>query len=123
MSNVNEKFDKLTVQLFRKDFKDAVKELEEKYKVHISLGTLTYDGSEVRGKMVARKGDKPVKKEINFQNQSSFQLNEIVGINHKTVSLDNRYKIIKINKKSIKVKNLQNIFNVVKVSPSLLVKI
>ena len=118
MSNVKEKFDKLTVQQFRRDFNDVVKELEEKYKVHISLGTLSYNDYEVRGKVIARKGDKPVKKEI-----SSFQLNEIVGINHKTVPSDNRYKVVKINKKTIKVRNLNNILNVVKVSPGLLVKV
>ena len=118
MSNVKEKFDKLTVQQFRRDFNDVVKELEEKYKVHISLGTLTYDEGEVRGKLTARKGDKPVKK-----SPQSFQLNEIVGINHKTVPSDNRYKVVKINKKTIKVKNVNNTFNIVKVSPSLLVKV
>ena len=118
MSNVKENFDKLTVQQFRRDFNKVVKELEDKYKVHISLGTLTYDKSEVRGKMIARKGNPPVKSTIN-----EFQLNEIVGINHKTVPSDNRYKVIKINKKSIKVKNVNNTFNIVKVSPSLLVKV
>ena len=118
MSNVKEKFDKLTVQQFRSDFNNVVKELEDKYKVHISLGTLSYNDYEVRGKVIARKGDKPVKKEI-----SSFQLNEIVGIDHKTVPWDNRYKVVKINKKSIKVRNLNNSFNIVKVSPSLLVKV
>ena len=118
MSNVKEKFDKLTVQQFRRDFDDAVKELEEKYKVHISLGTLSYNDYEVRGKLIARKGNKPVRKET-----SAFQLNEIVGIDHKTVPSDNRYKVVKINKKSIKVRNVNNSFNIVKVSPSLLVKI
>jgi len=118
MSNINAGFDKLTVQQFRRDFGDAVKELEKKYKVHISLGTLSYNDYEVRGKVIARKGDKPVKEEI-----SSFQLNEIVGINHKTVPSDNRYKVIKINKKTIKVQNVNNLFNVVKVSPGLLVKV
>ena len=118
MSNVKEKFDRLTVQQFRSDFKNVVKELEVKYKVHISLGTLTYDGDEVRGKLTARKGNPPVKSTIN-----EFQLNEIVSINHKTISSDNRYKIEKINKKTIKVRNMNNSFNVVKVSPSLLVKI
>ena len=81
MSNVNAGFDKLTVQQFRRDFDNVVKELEDKYKVHISLGTLSYNDYEVRGKLTARKGDKPVKEEI-----SSFQLNEIVSINHKTIS-------------------------------------
>jgi len=118
MSNINAGFDKLTVQQFRRDFGDAVKELEKKYKVHISLGTLTYDDYEVRGKLTARKGDKPVKKSPQL-----FLLGQIVGINHKTVPSDNRYKVIKINKKSIKVRNLNNTFNIVKVSPGLLVKV
>ena len=118
MSNVKENFDKLTVQQFRRDFDNVVKELEDKYKVHISLGTLSYNDYEVRCKLTARKVNRPVKKEI-----SSFQLNEIVGINHKTVPSDNRYKVVKINKKSIKVRNVNNSFNIVKVSPSLLVKV
>ena len=117
MSNVKEKFDRLTVQQFRRDFGDVVKELEVKYKVHISLGTLTYDGDEVRGKLTARKGDKPVKSTIN-----EFKFGDVVSINHKTVSSDNRYKVIKVNKKSIKVQNLNNTFNIVKVSPGLLIK-
>ena len=49
MSNVKKGFDKVTVGLFRNDFQDAVKELEAKYGVHISLGTLTYSEGEVRG--------------------------------------------------------------------------
>ena len=118
MSNVKEKFDKLTVQQFRSDFNNVVKELEDKYKVHISLGTLTYDRDEVRGKVIARKGDRPVKKSPQL-----FLLGQIVGINHKTVPSDNRYKVVKINKKSIKVENVNNTFNVVKVSPGLLVTI
>ena len=118
MSNVKEKFDRITVGQFRNDFQNAVAELEKKYKVNISLGTLTYDGGEVRGKMTARKGDKKlVKATIN-----EFKIGDIVTIDHKTVDPKKQYSIVKINKKSIKVVNLNNRFNVVKVSPGLLVK-
>ena len=119
MSNVKEKFDKITVGQFRNDFQNAVAELEKKYKVNISLGTLTYDGGEVRGKMTARKGDKKlVKATIN-----EFKIGDIVTIDHKTVDPKKQYSIVKINKKSIKVVNLNNRFNVVKVSPGLLIKV
>ena len=99
-------------------FKNAIAELEKKYKVNISLGTLTYDGGEVRGKMIARKGDKKlVGSTIN-----EFKVGDIVTINHKTVDPKIQFRIVKKNKKTLKVQNLNNKFNVVKVSPGLLVK-
>ena len=118
MSNVNEKFDRITVGQFRNDFQKAVAELEKKYKVNISLGTLTYDGGEVRGKMIARKGDKKlVGSTIN-----EFKVGDIVTINHKTVNPNFQFRIVKKNRKTLKVQNINNKFNVVKVSPGLLVK-
>ena len=118
MSNVKTGFDKVTVGLFRNDFQDAVKELEAKYGVHISLGTLTYSEGEVRGKMTATKGEKPVRSSI-----SEFKIGDIVSINHKKVDPNKQYRIVKINKKTIKVVNLNNKFNILKVSPGLLVKV
>ena len=112
---VKGKFDKQQVEQFRNDFQDAVKHLEKIYGVHISLGTLTYDGGEVRGKMTATKGEKMIKPTIN-----EFKIGDIVSINHKTINPNNRYEIVKINKKTLKVKNLNNIFNIVKVSAGLL---
>ena len=99
--------------------KKAIEELEKKYEVNISLGTLTYDEGEVRGKMIARKGDKKlVKATIN-----EFKIGDIVTIDHKTVDPKRQYRVIKINKKTLKVINLNNKFNIVKVSPGLLVKV
>ena len=119
MSNVKKSFDKTTVGQFRVDFQKAIKELEKKYEVNISLGTLTYDEGEVRGKMTARKGDKKlVKATIN-----EFKIGDIVWINHKKVDHKKKYRIAKINKKTMKVVNLNNAFNIVKVSPGLLVKV
>ena len=118
MSNVKKGFDKVTVGQFRIDFQKAVEELEAKYGVNISLGTLTYDEGEVRGKMTATKGEKLVKATIN-----EFKIGDIVSINHKTVDPNKQYRVIKINKKSMKVINLNNKFNIVKVSPGLLVKV
>ena len=111
-------FDKQQVEQFRNDFQDAVKHLEKIYGVHISLGTLRYDGSEVRGKMIATKGGKSIKPTIR-----EFNIGDIVTINHKTVDSNKQYRVVKINKKSMKVVNLNNAFNIVKVSPGLLVKI
>ena len=118
MSNVKKGFDKVTVGQFRVDFKNAVAGLEKKYGVHVSLGTLTYEDSEVRGKMTATKGEKAVKSKIN-----EFKIGDIVWINHKKVDPKKKYRIAKINNKSIKVINLNNTFNIVKVSPGLLVKV
>ena len=119
MSNVKKGFDKTTVGQFRVDFQNAIAGLEAKYGVNISLGTLTYDEGEVRGKMIARKGDKKlVKATIN-----EFKIGDIVTIDHKTVDPKRQYRVIKINKKSMKVINLNNKFNIVKVSPGLLVKV
>ena len=39
---------KETLPLFRKDFSDAVRKLEEKYEVKISLGTITYSENTTR---------------------------------------------------------------------------
>ena len=119
MSNVKKGFDKTTVGQFRVDFQNAIAGLEAKYGVNISLGILTYDEGEVRGKMTARKGDKKlVKATIN-----EFKIGDIVTIDHKTVDPKRQYRVIKINKKSMKVINLNNKFNIVKVSPGLLVKV
>ena len=119
MSNVKKGFDKTTVGQFRVDFQNAIAGLEAKYGVNISLGTLTYDEGEVRGKMTARKGDKKlVKATIN-----EYKIGDIVTIDHKTVDPKRQYKVVKINRKTLKVQNLNNKFNIVKVSPGLLVKV
>ena len=119
MSNVKKGFDKTTVSQFRNDFQNAIAGLEAKYKVNISLGTLTYDEGEVRGKMTARKGDKKlVKPQIH-----EFKVGDVVTINHKTVNPKTQFKIVKKNRKTLKVQNLNNKFNIVKVSPGLLVKV
>jgi hypothetical protein len=117
MSNVKKSFDKVTVGLFRNDFQKAVKELEDKYGVHISLGTLTYSESEVRGKMTATKGEKPVRASI-----SEFRFGDVVKVNHKKVSSSKSFKVIKINRKTILVENIDNKFDRFKVSAGLLVK-
>ena len=117
MSNRKEGFDKLTVQLFRKDFQEAIKSLEEKYSCSVSLGTLRYDEGEVRGKLTAVKGVKLAEK----KSENKFRIGDKVKINHKTIPSNNRYKVIKINKISIKVLNLDDKFgNIIKLSPSLL---
>ena len=119
MSNVKKGFDKTTVGQFRVDFQNAIAGLEAKYGVNISLGTLTYDEGEVRGKMTAKKGDKKLVKPQIFE----FKIGDVVTINHKTVNPNLQFKIVKKNRKTIKVQNLNNKFNIVKVSPGLLVKV
>ena len=45
-----------TVRAFRNDFKEAVKQLEEKYHIVIDLGRITYDESSFRGQLTAKDG-------------------------------------------------------------------
>lgn len=116
MSNRKEGFDKLTVQLFRKDFQEAIKSLEEKYSCHVSLGTLRYDEGEVRGKMTAVKGKTLAEKKSEIR----FKVGETVKVNHKKVDPESRFTILKINKKSIRIQNKNNVFHTIKLSPSLL---
>ena len=115
MSNIKEKFDKVTVQLFRTDFQKAMKDLEEKYGCNVSLGTLRYSDNEVRGKMIAQKG---VKKET--LKNSDFNVGDKVRILHKKADPKTLFRVIKINKKSIKVRNIDDLFDIWKVSSSLL---
>ena len=103
------------MDLFRTDFEEAIKGLEEKYSCHISLGTLRYDSNEVRGKMVAVKG---VKKET--LKNSDFNVGDKVRILHKKSDPKTLFRVIKINKKSIKVRDIDDLLNIWKVSPSLL---
>ena len=105
MSNVKKGFDKVTVGLFRNDFQDAVKELEAKYGVHISLGTLTYSEGEVRGKMIATKGQKAAKPKI-----YEFRSGDVVKVNHRKVSSSKRFKVVKVNRKTILIENVDNTF-------------
>ena len=110
-------FEKQQVIQFRKDFQEAIKGLEEKYGCTISLGTLRYDSNEVRGKMTAVKGKTLAEKKSEIR----FKIGDKVKINHKTIPSSNRYKVIKINKKTIKVQSLDNQFgNIIKLSPGLL---
>ena len=115
MSNIKEKFDKVTVQLFRTDFEKAIKDLEERYGCNISLGTLRYNDNEVRGKMIAQKGQKAIK-----PTTTNFNIGDKVRILHKKSDPKTLFRIIKINKKSIKVRCIDDLFNIWKVSPNLL---
>jgi len=74
-------FNRQNVKEFRSDFQLAVAELEEKYGCNISLGTISFDGSELRSKMTARKGERVVK-----ATKDDFQIGDVVGINHKKVN-------------------------------------
>jgi hypothetical protein len=108
-------FNKQNVKEFRSDFQQAVAKLEEQYGCNISLGTISFDGSELRSKMTARKGEKIVK-----ATKDDFQIGDVVGINHKKVNPNDTFIIVKINIKNIGVKGANG--QMMRVSPSLLVK-
>ena len=116
MSNVNEGFDKLTVQQFRRDFGDIVKELEKKYGVRIDLGNIRFNNYELRSKLTATKSNDGKRYEV-----SDFRVGDVVFIDHKKIDPITTFEILKINKKNVKVRNRDNneLFNV---SPSFLRK-
>ena len=112
---------KVEAQNFRGDFQKAVAQLEEQYGVNISLGTIRFDGSSLRAKMEAVKGEKVIR-----ATKNDFQVGDIVGINHKQVNKNDEFEVIKINAKNVKVKAINvgdgRIGGLMSVSPSLLVK-
>ena len=112
---------KQEVKNFRSDFQKAVIQLEKQYGVNISLGAIRFDEIGLSAKMKAEKGEKivPVTKD-------AFEVGEIVSINHKSVPINDQFKIIKINNKNINVQkvnlNSGEIGGIIRVSPSLLIK-
>ncbi len=109
-------FNRQKVKEFRSDFQLAVAKLEEQYGCNISLGTISFDGSELRGKMTARKGEKIVK-----ATKDDFQVGDTVKINHKS-AVGKQWRIEKIMSKNIRVSEI-NGAGLVRVSPSLLIKL
>ena len=105
---------KQKVQEFRIEFQKAVEQLEKDFGVAISLGTISFNASELRAKMTARVGNA-----IPTATKNDFNVGDVVGINHKKINPNDEFKILKINNKSIKV---QGDTGMLKVSPSLLVK-
>ena len=106
------------VQDFRVDFEKAVAQLEKDYGVAISLGTIRFSSSELRGKMTARVGKKAVK-----ATREDFNVGDTVKINHKKVDPKAQFRVEKINQKNIKVVSLDGSRSEFSVSTSLLVKI
>ena len=70
---------KTDVQNFRNDFHNAITELQNKYGVNISTGTIRYSTDELRFKVTARKG-----KVIAKLDKNSFSVGDKVTINHKS---------------------------------------
>ena len=112
---------KQKVQEFRSEFLKAVEQLEKDFGVAISLGTISFNTNELRSKMTARIGNAIPKSTGN-----DFNVGEIVGIAHKKVSPNDRFKIKKINGKTITVEKINDengrLGAQMRVSPSLLVK-
>lgn len=106
---------KTDVQNFRNDFNNAITELQNKYGVNISTGTIRYSDDELRFKVTARKGQVIAKLDKN-----SFSIGEKVTINHKSCK-GKIYEIVKVMTKNIKVQEVGG-FGLVRVSPNLLVK-
>jgi NADPH-dependent curcumin reductase CurA len=108
--------DRAKVSEFRGDFAHAVANLEKQYGMNITLGTISFSGNELRGKMTATVGEKVIKSTI-----KDFQVGDVVFINHKTVDPIKTFEIIKINAKNVKVRDRDN-NTTLSVSPGLLKK-
>jgi len=105
------------VKNFRSDFQNAVAQLQKKYGVNISTGTIRYTDSELRFKVTARKG-----KVVEKLDKSAFNVGEKVIINHKSCK-GKIYEVIKVMTKNIKVKEVGGLsFGYTTVSPGLLQK-
>lgn len=87
--------DKQTVKAFRNDFQDAVKKLEAKYGMTVSLGTIRFNGYELRGKMTA---SKTLKSKI-FETNTNPKVGDNVKVNHKKVAGEN-FRVAKVNPKT-----------------------
>ena len=72
--------------------------------------------SEIRRQVEVRRS------EISYDIKSEFRVGDIVGINHKKISLNEQFRITKINNKNIKVVSSSDRFREYTVSPGLLVK-
>ena len=107
-----------SIKDFRVDFSKAVKELEAKYGVNISLGGITYESGNFRGKMTVTNGEKV---ERVVKKSSSFGIGDLVKINHKKVSSTLTWKVIKINKLTSRLQSSKT-GNFVKCSNSFLLK-
>ena len=96
------KFDKKQVQNFRTEFMKMAKKLADKYEVDIDLGTIRYGDDEMRTKMTVS-----VRKEgVLVTDPKKFfppTVGEIVGIDHKDVGKDKRFKVLKVNRKNVAV--------------------
>ena len=112
---------KQEVKTFRGDFQKAVAQLEEQYGVNISLGTIRFDVNGLSAKMKAEKGEKIIR-----ATRADFTIGDIVSINHKKVSPNEEFKIVKINSKNIKVQAINvgdgRVGGLFTVTPSLLIK-
>jgi hypothetical protein len=59
-----EKFDRPTLTKFRKDFSDAVKELEKNYGVKLDIGNISFNSEQFTSKLtttIVREGEDPEK--------------------------------------------------------------
>ena len=112
---------KTDVQNFRNDFHNAITELQNKYGVNISTGTIRYSDSELRFKVTARKGKVTPK-----LTKESFQIGDTVKINHKS-AIGKQFRVEKIMTKNIRVIEINlpkgRIAGQVRVSPNLLEKL
>jgi len=107
-----------SIKDFRVDFSKAVKELEAKYGVNISIGNISYDSSEFRGKMTVKNGEKV---ERVVKKAPSLKIGELVKIDHKKVSINEIWKVVKINKLTSRLQNTKT-QKFIKCSNSLLIK-
>jgi len=111
---------KQTVQTIHSEIQDLLAPLQEKYGININLGSVRFNAHELRTKLTARIG-----KATPRLSKNDFNVGDIVGINDKSIDVNDRFEIIKINNKNIKVRGLDGLGMrdpIYSVSPGLLIK-
>lgn len=107
------------IDLFKKDLREALAKLEKKHGVVASIGNVTYTNSEFRFKTTVNEGKRSSSPVLSTDD---FVVGQRVKINHKSISENDKFEIIKINRIKIKVRLLEGKRMII-VPPSLLERI
>lgn len=99
---------------FRVDFQKAVKELETKHNVIISMGNISYNDTTFNTKLTV------LKKNPNVKSSSNLYVGKEVKINHPKVK-DRIFIIKKINNKSVTVFSISDTEDLFRVSRSMVI--
>jgi len=91
----------IDLKAFQKDFRLALEEVEAKYNVSLNMGTITYNDTELRFKVVGTIGGTKVSK----PQEGNFKVGDKVGIDHKKINPTQVFIVTKVNRETVQVKD------------------